>query len=517
MSEESRSILAARVTNIRARLAGGMLIILSLLLLVGVLYSVSFLRLEQAMVALEELVPQTSTLTAEQQISLLAETQAARQAMSETPWVWLLLVALGVFSVTIITIRSIAQPTERFTEAAERLAEGKLDERVEEEWADEFGRLAAALNEMADRLQISYTELEQQVAERTMALQRRSRQLEAAIQVAREAATTLDLGELLPRVVALISERFGWYHTGIFLLDPTGTWAELQAASSEGGKQMLVRGHRLRVGHEGIVGYVTGQGEPRIALDVGTSAVFLDNPDLPTTRSELALPLRARGEITGALDVQSREPEAFTEEDVTVLQTLADQVALAISNARLFQQVQESLAAERRAYETVSREAWQALFRARPGLSRRYDPHGILPSDGGWRTEMKLAVRSGESVAGEDRRTLAIPLKVRGQVIGVLDAHKPAEAGEWTAAEVALLEPLVDQLGVALDSARLYQDTRRRAARERRLAEVTARMRETLDVETVLKTAADEIYQALGLDEVVVRLVADEMDTRSAR
>jgi GAF domain-containing protein/HAMP domain-containing protein len=425
------------------------------------------------------------------------------------PLIWVLWVALAVVGVAIITIVSIAQPTERFTEVAERLAEGRLDERVEEEWADEFGRLASAFNEMADRLQISYAELEQQVTERTLALQRRSRQLEATIEVARETGATLDLEKLLSRVVALISERFGFYHAGVFLLDPTGTWAELHAASSEGGQRMLSRGHRLRAGQEGIVGEVTGSGAPRLALDVGADAVFLDNPDLPATRSELALPLRVRGEIIGALDVQSREAEAFTEEDVTVLQTLADQVALAIGNARLFQQTQESLAAERRVYERASREAWQALFRARPGLSQRHDPHGILPSDGVWRKEMREAARRGQLVAGDDKTALAIPLKVRDQVIGVLDAHKPKETGEWTAAEVALLQTLVDQLGVALDSARLYQDVQRREGRERLIGQIASHMRETMDMETVLKTAADEMYRALNLEEVVVRLIPE--------
>lgn len=517
MSEESKSILGARVTNIRARLAGSMLIILSLLVLVGVLYRSSFRQLEQATAALEETVLQSSTVAAEQKADLLTSSRAARHAMLVIPLIWVLLLALAVVGVAIITILSIAQPTERFTEVAESLAEGKLDVRVEVEWADEFGRLAAAFNEMADRLQISYAELEQQVTERTLALQRRSRQLEATIEVAREAIATLDLERLLSQVVALISERFGFYHAGIFLLDPTGTWAELQAASSEGGQRMLTRGHRLRVGHEGIVGDVTGTGTPRIALDVGSDAVFLDNPDLPATRSELALPLRVRGQIIGALDVQSREPEAFTEEDVTVLQTLADQVALAISNVRLFQQIQESLAAERRVYERVSREAWHGLFRTRPGLSQRHDPHGILPSDGGWRKEMRQAVRLGQLVAGEDKTALAVPLKVRDQVIGVLDAHKPAETGEWTATEVALLQTLADQLGIALDSARLYQDVQRREARERLIGQIASRMRETMDMETVLRTAADALYRALNLEEVVVRLMPDKVDKGSTR
>ena len=144
-------------------------------------------------------------------------------------------------------------------------------------------------------LQAIRASLEERVEERTRDLARRTHYLEATAAIVHGAASVLNLEELLGRVASLISEQFGFYHTGIFLLDPAREWAVLQAASSEGGKQMLVRGHRLQVGGQGIVGYVTSRGEPRIALDVGTDAVFFQNPDLPDTRSEMALPLRARG------------------------------------------------------------------------------------------------------------------------------------------------------------------------------------------------------------------------------
>ena len=352
--------------------------------------------------------------------------------------------------------------------------------------------------------------------ERTHDLARRTRYLEATAEVARDAASVLDQRTLLSRIVTLVSTRFGFYHTGIFLLDNSGEWAVLQAASSEGGQHMLARGHRLRVGVQGIVGYVTGRGEPRIALDVGADAVFFDNPDLPNTRSEMALPLRARGEIIGALDVQSTEPEAFGAEDVAVLQTLADQMALAISNAGLFEQAQESLEVERRAYGELGREAWKELLRAQPELGFLSDERGIYPAGELRGPQVEIALRTEETTRGEDNgRALAVPIKVRGQVIGVIDAHRPEDAGEWTTEDVTLLETLVEQLGVALDSARLYQDSQRRATRERLIGEVTSRVRASLDLETVLKTATDEIYQALGLDEIAIRLATDEADDRS--
>ncbi len=350
------------------------------------------------------------------------------------------------------------------------------------------------------------------------ALRRRAVQLRTAAEVARDSAALRSLEDLLNRAVMMIRERFGFYYAGIFLVEGMGqdAYAVLRAATGEAGRRMLGRGHRLKVGGEGIVGYVTGVGEPRVALDVGEDAAFFDNPDLPDTRSEVALPLRARDEIIGALDVQSVEPDAFSQEDVEVLQILADQVAVAISNARLFQQAQESLEAERRAYGELSLEAWRELVQTRRDLEQRYDPYKILPADGKWREEMVRAIQETRMVSGQDgsSATVAIPLKVRDRVVGVLDAHKPDGAGDWTEDELILLQALVEQLGVAVESARLFEDTRRRAAQDRLISQVTMRMRRSLDVRRVLEATADELYEALGLDRVVIRL-SDGEDSRS--
>jgi GAF domain-containing protein len=341
-------------------------------------------------------------------------------------------------------------------------------------------------------------------------LEERTRALQANAEVAKEAVSVLNLPALLERIVALISARFGYYHTGIYLLDSTGEWAELQAASSEGGQQMVAQGHRLHVSSEGIVGRAIGEGSHRMMEATDQAAWPLSN-ELPGTRAQIALPLRARGTIIGALDVQSQESAAFDDEQVTVLQALADQVAIAISNARLFQQVQESLEAERQAYGKMSASAWQEVLRARPTLGQRYDPQGILPTDRQWRAEMKQAAQQGMSVLSQDKVSAkaTAPIKVRDQVIGVLDAHKPTNE-LWTDEEVSLLETLTEQLGVALDSARLYQDVQRRAAREQLAGAITARMRESLDIERVLKTAADEMFQALPLDHIAIRLAPEE-------
>ncbi len=379
-------------------------------------------------------------------------------------------------------------------------------------FASRFDTYVSQSRKLAQQLEENQTELEARVAERTATLAERSMQLEAAAQVAREAAEIQDVEQLLERTVHLVSDRFGFYHTGIFLLDEAGEYAVLQAASSLGGRRMLAREHRLKLGEMSIVGYVASRGEPRIASDVGADAVYFDNPDMPETRSEIALPLRVRGTVIGVLDVQSVEPEAFTRENVGVLQTLVDQLAVAVENARLLSESQVALQAARRAYGDVSRESWEELSRARTDLQARYDPDALLPSDGDWREEMKLAVQEGKSISDADERpdTVAVPIKVRNQVIGVLDAHKPKDGAPWTTDEIGLLETLTEQLGVALESARLHEDTQRRAARERLTSHITARMRETLDLETVVQTALREMGENLGIAEIKLRMVDRE-------
>ncbi len=375
------------------------------------------------------------------------------------------------------------------------LAIGSLDEALER------------ARQQAGELEQQREQLEETVEARTQDLTRRTRYLEATAAVARDTASLLDLERQLARIVSLVSEQFGFYHTGIFLLDPAREWAVLEAASSEGGQRMLARNHRLQLG-VGIVGYVVEQGEPRVALDVGEDAVFFDNPDLPNTRSEMALPLRARGEIIGALDVQSIEPAAFREEDVAVLQTLADQVAVAIYNTRLFQQVQESLDAERRAYGQMSREAWQELVRAETGLGFISDVRDTVPAPDLWRPEMRTALRTGEITPFDNGARLAIPIKVRDQVVGVIDGCKPDDTA-WTEEEIDLLQTLTDQLGVALESARLYRDTQRRAERERLVADITAKVRASSDVENIMQTAVRELGKAMRVDRTRVLLAAD--------
>ncbi|MBI3160331.1 MAG: GAF domain-containing protein [Chloroflexi bacterium] len=355
--------------------------------------------------------------------------------------------------------------------------------------------------------------LEERIAERTLALERRALFVEAAAEVGRAATSIYTLDELLPQVCQFVSERFGFYHVGIFLADDTGENAVLRASNSEGGKRMIARGHRLRVGEEGIVGYVVQRGEARIALDVGEDAAHFTTAELPETRSEMALPLFSGGRLLGALDVQSRQPGAFANEDILALRVLADQVSMAINNALLFEQLQESLEGERRAYGEVTRQAWRRLLGERRNLGYRYAEKKIGAARGAWTPTMLEAAQAGQPIrrVEDTRPALAVPVLVSGEAVGVLYLRKDPGEPDWNDEEADLVQTLSDQLSLAINSARLYEETQRRAAQEQLTSEIATNLRQTLDIDAVLRTAVQELGETFAAREVVIRINPDEV------
>ncbi|HNO95513.1 MAG TPA: GAF domain-containing protein, partial [Anaerolineales bacterium] len=261
--------------------------------------------------------------------------------------------------------RTITNPLEQLTKVAEEISNGNLNISAPVESDDEVGTLAETINRMTAQLQDTYNNLERRITERTVDLEIARRQSEVRAtqllsigEISKIINSEQELDVLLPLIARLVSERFNFYHVGIFLVDDARQYAVLQAANSSGGQNMLKRGHKLKVGESGIVGYVAKTGVPRIALDVGQDAVFFNNPDLPSTRSEVALPLKVRENIIGVLDVQSERPGAFSEDDMNVFNILADQVAITLENTRLFEQTQQALDEVRSAYQRNLQEGW---------------------------------------------------------------------------------------------------------------------------------------------------------------
>jgi len=441
--------------------------------------------------------------------------------------IWTGVTIVGLALALVIT-RSITGPVSQLHKGAEAFRQGHRDIAVPTAGSDELSVLARAFNQLSAELSKLYGDLEQRVADRTRELERRSSYLEASAEVGRAATSILESDELIRRAVELIREQFSLYYVGLFLLDGAGEWAVLRAGTGEAGRAMLARGHCIKVG-EGMIGWSVANAQPRVALEAGVDAVRLATAELPETRSEAAIPLRSRGQVLGALTVQDTQPGAFDQDTIAVLQTMADQVAVALDNARLFTENQEALEASRRAYGEQSYQEWRELIRARPEWGYAYDHQSVKTVEGDWRPEMLQALQTGRSVRtpepasspsldrsrevedgdGTGGPTVVTPLKVRGNVVGALSFRKGTTSEAWTTEEIALLEALTEQLGQALEGARLHQDTQRRAARERVVSEVSARIRESLDLETVLKTTASEMRQALGLEEFIVSLATD--------
>jgi GAF domain-containing protein/HAMP domain-containing protein len=416
----------------------------------------------------------------------------------------LALVSLGVSTL-------YTSPVNRLTEAAAKIAAGNLDARANfKSYQDEFGLLALTFNNMAAQIRQNVVTLETRVAERTRDLELRAFQLQIAAETGNIVSTIRDLDKLLPEVAELLSDRFGFYHVGIFLLDEAGEYAVLQAANSQGGRQMLRRGHRLRVGETGIVGYVSATGQPRISLDVGDDAVFFNNPDLPDTRSEMALPLVARAKVIGVLDIQSEEENAFSESDVTVLQVVAEQVAVAIENARLFIELEGAVEATRRAYGEVTARAWADYTAKQP--VRGYLTRGtdvIIPLVEEVSPTLSQAMsdllRTGQ-IAQVDAHTLIVPIKFRDLILGAIRLQREERLHAWGEDEKVIVQNLADQLGAALENARLYRQTQRVASRDRMVREIGDRMRRAPDMDALIQTAIREMSRVLGTEHAFAQI-----------
>ncbi|HMK09359.1 MAG TPA: GAF domain-containing protein [Anaerolineales bacterium] len=246
--------------------------------------------------------------------------------------------AMVCLVIVLIATDRLLRPLGQLTEFADRISRGEWGQHVPEGGDDEIGALAASFNRMADDLSGLYGSLEARVAERTQ-------QVRTAAEVARAVTSTPNLDDLLRRAVELIRDRFGYYHVTIFLLDDEGARAVVRESTGEVGQLLKARGHSLPVGSPSIIGWVTANNQGRIATDVARDPIHLKNELLPETRSEAAVPLQVSGRVFGALDVQSKESNAFSAEALEVLQALADQLSTAIQNAQLAQD--SAVAAER--------------------------------------------------------------------------------------------------------------------------------------------------------------------------
>ena len=351
---------------------------------------------------------------------------------------------------------------------------------------EEFARANKELSSLRDVLQ-------ERIDQRTESLELQNAALQATSRVASELLAATDVTQLLSMTTDLVTKEFGYEHVGVFLLTEKKDQAILQAASSEGGRQMVYDHYQVPTDETSVVGAVAKNKSPRIALNQGRDAEFFKNPYLPGIQSEIALPLISQGEILGVLDIQSQKADAFTQGNIAIFQSLANQVALSIQNTRLVEEAQVNLSQ----LETLVAEQGQAVWGKH--LKKRtygfvYTPLGIKPlRTARLDTEVRPGVEKAE-----------IPITLRGRKIGEISLQRISR--HWTKKERALLSDVASQIGLAIENARLLHETREQAQQEQLVSDVSSRLRETLDMDTVLKTAVEEMKRTFNLKEVEVRL-----------
>jgi GAF domain-containing protein len=311
------------------------------------------------------------------------------------------------------------------------------------------------------------------------------------------------------------------YHAQIFLMDAMGVDAKLAASTGEVGKRLLERKHSLPVGSQSVIGRVTGNNVPVIAR--AGSAEHKRNELLPETEVEAAFPLRLGDTVIGALDMQSRLSESFNEADIPIFQSLADHIAIAIDNAQLFEESEKQLQANRDLVQQTQESAAQVEQLNRRLTGRGWSEYtaqrgtdGVNVSFNGttsaqtakeWTATLRLALQNNEAVQVEEdgSKTLAVPLRVRGEVIGAMEFELDAN-GQVSAEDLAMLEQVSEQLGLAAESNRLFETSQRLAQREALVNEIAGQLQATNNVETTLTTAARSLKDVLRANKVAIKL-----------
>jgi GAF domain-containing protein len=317
-------------------------------------------------------------------------------------------------------------------------------------------------------------------------LERRSLQIRTAAEISRSISGVLTPQRLLQEAVDLILKRFNLYYVGIFIVDESGRNAVLEAGTGDAGKAMVSVQHKLPIAESSMVGWTISHRQARIALDVGKDAIRFVNPYLPDTHSELALPLISGDQAIGALTIQSNQPEAFDEDDITILQNISDTLAIALENAHLFQETQKTLEELRIAQRSYVTKTWSETARGHEGFEYTAGTESLAPDSG--------------------ISSIDIPLTLRDQIIGQL--HLEGDQ-DWTPEEHNLIEAIASQAALAMENARLLEESQQMALRERLVAEITGKVWSSPNTDFILQTAIKELSRALRTDEANIELKMD--------
>lgn len=437
-----------------------------------------------------------------------------QQLLSETlARIFILVVgATGILTILLLwyTNQQVIPPLKRIRQAILSLVRGEFDEPVPDmARSDEIGALANSFVDMRHYIRNLIEDMNRQLRERT-------RDVQVTQGIGRAITAEHNVQNLMDRVVQLIVDNFpSIYHAQIFLIDKVTEFAVLRASTGAAGQALLSRGHKLAVGSVSVIGQVTEQGHVVVARDAAESNVHRRNEFLQETLAELAIPLRLGNQIIGALDVQSKERDAFDADQVSALQTLADQVTIAIENARLYAESERLLAnielernaATRRNWQQLLYEQRQAELKKLAGKATNYDFSALNHA----------VYQNAKTVIGDktehDTIPFVVPIILRGQVLGVVEYELPQ--AEFSFDKVLLAEELVTRMSIGLENARLFQTSQQAVERERVVNEISAKLTGQTDIDAILQTAIREIGQALRTPQVAIRLKSHESNGTS--
>jgi GAF domain-containing protein len=379
--------------------------------------------------------------------------------------------------------KAISDPIYDLIKTFNKIEQGDLTQRAPVSGTDELGIVTVQFNRMVSRLETLQNSLEQQVIERT-------KQLAATNEVGRVAASSLDPEQLLAKVIPLIPEQFGYYFAAIYLVDPSGKWAELKEATGEAGRVLKQNHHRLEIAGKNMVGMAIRELSPRIAQIASEEKQRFENPLLPYTRSEMALPLMVGDRVLGALNVQSTRESDFGPQVIETMQNMAGQVAIALENARLFQEAQQIIKEMRAVQQQYLLEGWQ-------GLSEENE---------------KLEYRIGDEEDANARK-LEVPISLRDQILGQIMLESQTE---WTPDQQSLVDAVATQAAIALENARLVSESRHIALRERMAAEINSKIWSSATIDGVLQTVVKELGRRLDASSATIELNIDNHTSEEA-
>jgi GAF domain-containing protein/CheY-like chemotaxis protein len=374
-------------------------------------------------------------------------------------------VAAGLLMVVAIgwILRRTLKPLETANAMAHQLAGGHPTDPTPLLYTDPMGGLFDSFERISERMITLSSDLSVQA-------DRNTRNLEIAARISRETATLSDVDALMNRAIDLICKEYGFYHAQVFLVDDIGQNAVLVYSHGETGRMLLEKEHKIPVGSRSIIGTVTASGEPVIVNDTeeGNAGLHSFNPLLPNTRAEMALPLQIGGKVIGSLDIQSTEPDVFRDDEIRAFQLLADQVAIALHNARLLIQSQQRINQIDTLNRQLTRVAWEdAQTKVGLGSEYRYD---------------LMQVEPGRMDDDSIIEALSTPISIRGEVIGTLAAAAP-DGESFTEDDQIVLRAVAERVALAIENARLFQETQTSLAETSTLYEMSRYLNEadTLD------------------------------------